>query len=247
VSSSYDRAGFAWSDSPAAPQSLHEHAADLHAVLSGSGSPGPYILVGHSLGGPLIRLYARDHLTDTAGFVFVDAPDETAMFRQPYQDFNRKTLRPMMGAIKLATSLGVMRVWDTLFPGQTLTPSQVSADARAAVRSMSSPARIQAGIDDLDSVLNAPEDMRREFGFGGQEGARPVSVITHGVKFPPPFDTLEVGSEDGQARLAALSTDSELIVAEKSNHLIQLDERPRKTLDFHSPAEKFSQCVASTG
>jgi len=48
--------------------------------------------------------------------------------------------------------------------------------------------------------------------------------MTHGQAFPGPFAVLEKNWSDGQSQLAALSTDSVLIVAKDSNHMIQQDE-----------------------
>ena len=51
-------------------------ANDLSAMLDASGEPGPYLLVGHSFGGDIIRLYAAAHPTNVAGLVLVDALSE---------------------------------------------------------------------------------------------------------------------------------------------------------------------------
>ena len=48
--------------------------------------------------------------------------------------------------------------------------------------------------------------------------------MTHGIKFPPPWDVLEQGWDEGQQNLVKLSDNSEFVVAEKSNHMIQADE-----------------------
>jgi hypothetical protein len=58
----------------------------------------------------------------------------------------------------------------------------------------------------------------------GSLGSLPVIVITHGQPFPGPFAVLEKNWNEGQAQLAALSTDSVLMVAKNSNHMIQQDE-----------------------
>jgi hypothetical protein len=58
----------------------------------------------------------------------------------------------------------------------------------------------------------------------GSLGLLPVIVITHGQPFPGPFAVLEKNWSEGQAQLAALSTDSVLMVAKNSNHMIQQDE-----------------------
>jgi pimeloyl-ACP methyl ester carboxylesterase len=58
------------------PTSAKAAAADLDAVLTASGEPGPYVLAGHSFGGPIIRLYASAHPADVAGLVLVDALSE---------------------------------------------------------------------------------------------------------------------------------------------------------------------------
>ena len=55
---------------------IKDSAMDLHLLLKKSGRKPPYILVGHSLGGPIIRLYASEHPKNVAGFVFVDALSE---------------------------------------------------------------------------------------------------------------------------------------------------------------------------
>src|SRR5262245_36497612 len=50
--------------------------ADLHALLAAAGVPGPYVLVGHSLGGIIVRQYAAAYPEEVAGLVLVDASHE---------------------------------------------------------------------------------------------------------------------------------------------------------------------------
>jgi len=57
----YDRAGLGWSDRSPQPRTAHNLVADLHTLLARSGVEPPYVLVGHSLGGMLMRLYAHEH------------------------------------------------------------------------------------------------------------------------------------------------------------------------------------------
>jgi pimeloyl-ACP methyl ester carboxylesterase len=58
------------------PTSAKPAAADLDALLGASGEPPPYVLVGHSFGGPIIRLYAGTHPAEVGGLVLVDALSE---------------------------------------------------------------------------------------------------------------------------------------------------------------------------
>jgi pimeloyl-ACP methyl ester carboxylesterase len=58
------------------PTSAKAAAADLDALLGASGEPPPYVLVGHSFGGDIIRLYAGAHPAEVGGLVLVDALSE---------------------------------------------------------------------------------------------------------------------------------------------------------------------------
>jgi len=82
---------------------------------------------------------------------------------------------------------------------------------------------IRRSGDDLAS-LQLVEPPRGNFGGVGSLGDLPLAVITHGQHFPGPFFILEKGWSEGQTRLAALSTNSVLIRANNSNHMIQIDE-----------------------
>jgi pimeloyl-ACP methyl ester carboxylesterase len=58
------------------PTTVNTLAADLNALLTASGEPGPYVLVGHSLGGAVVRLYASAYPAKVAGLVLDDALSE---------------------------------------------------------------------------------------------------------------------------------------------------------------------------
>jgi len=60
------------SDPVPQPTTLQDGVADLHALLSASGERGPYVLVGHSVGGAISRHYASEYPQDVSGLLLVD-------------------------------------------------------------------------------------------------------------------------------------------------------------------------------
>jgi pimeloyl-ACP methyl ester carboxylesterase len=75
---SYDRAGIGRSkasDEAPAPINISRR---LHALLAQLGASPPYVLVGHSYGGPLVQFYAATYPGEVAGLVLVDPTDATA-------------------------------------------------------------------------------------------------------------------------------------------------------------------------
>jgi pimeloyl-ACP methyl ester carboxylesterase len=72
---SYDRAGLGSSD-PSGPWSLAGWVADLEAWLTAARAGPPYLLVGHSLGGHVVRAFADRHRREVVGMILVDARHE---------------------------------------------------------------------------------------------------------------------------------------------------------------------------
>src|SRR5919107_3161482 len=69
----YDRAGMGWSERGAQPRTSQQFVQELHALLTNAGVEGPYVLVGQSLGGVNVQLYASQYPDEVAGMVLVDS------------------------------------------------------------------------------------------------------------------------------------------------------------------------------
>ena len=69
----YDRAGIGHSDPGPAPRDAAAINADLSALLAALGEAGPFVLVGHSMGGLMVRRFALAHPVSVLGVVLVDA------------------------------------------------------------------------------------------------------------------------------------------------------------------------------
>ena len=73
----YDRPGIGGSEPGRAAPTLPHIVAELRALLAKTGTRTPYVLVGHSMGGPAIRLFAARYPGEVAGLVYVDPTDFT--------------------------------------------------------------------------------------------------------------------------------------------------------------------------
>jgi pimeloyl-ACP methyl ester carboxylesterase len=110
----YDRAGQGWSEDAPGPQDGVAAATDLHALLDAAGEDGPYVLVGHSIGGDHAMVYADRYPEQVAGMVLLDATS-------PYRTAAGTVHAGPPGPVAVAPSLARLGV------GRLLPPSFWSA------------------------------------------------------------------------------------------------------------------------
>jgi pimeloyl-ACP methyl ester carboxylesterase len=117
---SYDRAGYGGSDPDPQDRTLERIADDLTSLLDAIDETRPVVLVGHSWGGPIIRLFAERHPRRVAGLVFVDATvaeimsDRTA--RTATRAFAMLALLARLGGRHLVMKLTVPHVSPDIDP-----------------------------------------------------------------------------------------------------------------------------------
>lgn len=112
---SYDRAGLGWSGPCRTPRTVDQMTGELAELLEAAGLHGPYILVGHSFGGLLIRAFAVRHPELVSGLVFVDPVSVSAWADCPHDDRRRLAMGTKLsrrGAF--LARLGVVRAALTL-------------------------------------------------------------------------------------------------------------------------------------
>jgi pimeloyl-ACP methyl ester carboxylesterase len=204
---SYDRAGQGWSDDAGAPQDGVAVAADLRALLAAADVPGPYVLVGHSVGGTYDLVFAERYPDDVAGIVLLDSssPEQFALPDYPaaYELGRRTTaLYPSLarlGLARLAFGSG---------------PEGLPPDARAQEGAFASSARDLRGQRDEWSQLPAVFRQARALTDLGT----PLLVITAG-------EGQQAGWAEAQDELAALSTDGVHRTVDGATHMALLNDR----------------------
>ncbi|QBD75670.1 alpha/beta hydrolase [Ktedonosporobacter rubrisoli] len=102
----YDRAGSGWSDPAPSSRSAQEIVTDLHSALGKAGVEGPYILVGHSLGGVLVRAYTQHFPREVVGLVLIDPATESF---PPPESANDPVLLTMQEQVQRNPE--IMRTW----------------------------------------------------------------------------------------------------------------------------------------
>ncbi len=85
----YDRAGIGMSDPGPEPRDARQIARELHTALHNARLAPPYLLVGHSFGGPLNRVFAGMYPDEVAGLVLVDPTQEEFINRNPNPAVNK--------------------------------------------------------------------------------------------------------------------------------------------------------------
>ncbi len=83
----YDRAGFGWSEHATIPRTADQLITELHTALEKAAIPGPYLLIGHSLGGLVARLYVTRYPAAVAGMILLDPrhPDQATYWPEAAQ------------------------------------------------------------------------------------------------------------------------------------------------------------------
>lgn len=235
----YDRAGMGWSEPGPRPRNLPVLVEELRAALQAAETPAPYVLVGHSLGGPIVRAYAHTYPDEVAGLVLVDATHEDQLETFPAAftakaDEMADAMRRSRRVVAAVHGSGIPALFASSYPDPVAAklPDEV-ADARRAVTFMDT-STVLSGADEMIMLRDSLEHLRRS---RRPLGDIPVVVITRGTPFSAEADVPEGLEEDVEAAwgsmqedLATISTNARRVVADGSGHFIHL-ERPDLVID----------------
>jgi pimeloyl-ACP methyl ester carboxylesterase len=202
----YDRPGQGWSEDAPDLRDGVEAAADLHTLLRRAGEDGPYVLVGHSIGGDHAMTYAGRYPGEVAGMVLLDATN-------PYRSAGTASAHTgPPGAVALLpslTRLGIGRLLPTSFWSALPEPAADQVQAFTAsprgFRNMRDETATMPALLDQAAALTTL-------------GNRPLVVLTAAENDGDPSWSA------AQDRMAALSTNSSHRIADVS-HAALLDER----------------------
>jgi pimeloyl-ACP methyl ester carboxylesterase len=235
----YDRAGFGWSDAGPLPRTAGRIADELHTLLGRAAVSPPYVLVGHSFGGLVMRLFATRHREEVAGLVLIEPaiPEEWATPADEQRVLIARGAR-LCDYGTLAARSGLARVVSMLVGMGALAPAR----ALVALASRGTLRREDEGI--LAPIWKLPPDVRSVLKHAWTQpkffealGSQirficdSATEVLHGT--PADFDTLPLvvissatASErrlESDARLARMSTRGRHVLAQNSGHWVPLD------------------------
>jgi len=209
----YDRAGLGRSQPDPGGRTLERMADDLNDLLDHF-TPGPFILVGHSAGGPIVRLAAARHPERIAGLVLVDPTDEAApvLFTRRFRAGERTAL----AAAAALSRLGLLRhSFGWLLRA---APEGVRADLQreaftpGVIRTQREQAR--TFLDELRAWQRRPPDL----------GEIPVTVVSGAVPGHGMSRAVRAQANAAHATRAAASARGRHVIAERSGHYVPVSD-----------------------
>lgn len=242
---SYDRAGLAWSEPGPTPRTMRQDAYELHTLLKAARIKAPYVLVGHSIGGLIARVYAEQYPDEVAGMVLVDSTHEDTILM-----YQGKLVRVREGAAGIVVppvqtmqssppkpptkeDIKQFEFNQRMFGAPKTEPpfDKLSASIQAMrLWFRSQPPRAAAGPDFWAEELQAMYMARAKTPYQLRDKPLVVLLGKPDGSNPPPgisadqWKRLNDEKRQQKVGLANLSRNSKLIVAERSGHHIQLDE-----------------------
>lgn len=197
----YDRAGYGASDVGPLPRDSRSEVEELRTLLARLRVPGPYILVGHSLGGLNIQVYAHIYREEVAGMVLLDPPPLPFILGEEYTDL---------------ASLAVQMTdeWQAIADGGL---GSESGEQKADVEFFQ-----MLASEHRELFSSSAQQASSITSFGDV----PLLVVASGIPNPMFGDAAESFQEFWAAQsqvLAAKSSRGEFVFAEKSTHKLHKD------------------------
>jgi len=229
---SYDRAGYGWSDPSPYDLTINGMAEELHTLLGSANVPGPYVMVGHSLSGLMVRVFTHNYPEDVAGMVLVDSTHEEQYIRltaaipkfgELLQSGNENGMRQYR-FFRFLSSTGVMALMPQFIPNSGF-PEAIFEQYKANWSTTNFFNTILAEAGALEEILADTRDMHIT-----SFGSLPLIVLSaEPAGFDPNYSDAEnqiLGQirQELQSDLLTLSSDSKWIVAEQSGHYIHHDQ-----------------------